>query len=568
MAVRSVLLLIGAIGLSDMTPNESARSNPAPTTPPPLPLDRLLGVSPQELLDSVLRHFPNGSVNVLDRDFRFQFATGKGLATVGLSSELLVGKALDELFSADVVAHVRPHYLRALAGEDVEFELPFGNRNFAISAGPLCNRHGEVVAIIVVAVDSTDRHRDELAQRLLLDASVLLAGSLDYETTLGRVARLMVPEYADFCFVCVIENSRLRWLVPANGDSTRAELLCARLRPLDRAVPSIVRVLSTERPDLIEDIASSATGRRSLDAKLVTALRDAGVRSVLIAPMVGRGGPLGAFWFVSVDHDDAEPGHRFDPRHAVFAQELAKIAAMAMENVLLHRQLEERQQTLRHLVARLMAVQEDERRRVAYEVHDQIAQVAASAYQHLQAFADRHKPRSPDAQRELNRALELAQAPIREARQLVAGLRPTELDDFGLGTALRRLLERLQTEGWTVGYEDRLGAIRLPRPIEIALFRVTQEALTNVRKHARTTRVSVSLTRIDDRVVLRVRDWGIGFSPSCADEVEPGTRVGLAGMQERVALLGGRCNVVSRPGRGTTVVAELPAYDEEKEAAP
>jgi signal transduction histidine kinase len=238
---------------------------------------------------------------------------------------------------------------------------------------------------------------------------------------------------------------------------------------------------------------------------------------------------------------------------------LAHQAASALENARLYRELADREQQLQGLVGRLLMAQEEERRRVAYDVHDGVAQVAAAAHQHLQTYARFHYPRSPHGRERLDRAVELTRRTVGEARRVIADLRPTVLDDFGLAIALRRQVEALQAEGWEIRYDEAVGAERLPPPIETALFRVAQEALMNVHKHAGTTRVQMTLRRRGPRVRLEVRDQGAGFRPAAASAgTGPGERVGLTGMQERVALLGGRCTVRSRPGAGTRVVAELP----------
>jgi signal transduction histidine kinase len=234
-----------------------------------------------------------------------------------------------------------------------------------------------------------------------------------------------------------------------------------------------------------------------------------------------------------------------------------KEARMAAEAAT--RQIAEREQRLQELVRRLQVAQEEERRRVAYEIHDGLAQVAASAHQHLQTFADYHAPQSETGREALRRTVELVQRTVREARRLIAGLRPTVLDDFGLAQALRLEVEALRGEGWQVSYEEDIGDRRLPSQVETALFRVAQEALTNVRKHAGRARVAVSLEQHDGSVRLEVRDWGRGFDAASQREpARPGERVGLLGMQERVALLRGRCAVRGRPGEGTQVIAEVP----------
>jgi len=210
---------------------------------------------------------------------------------------------------------------------------------------------------------------------------------------------------------------------------------------------------------------------------------------------------------------------------------------------------------------------EEERHHVAYELHDGLAQVAVSTHQHLQAFANHYHPRSPQARVELDRALDLAQRSVREARRLIAGLRPTALDDFGLATALRLQVEAQRADGWTILFEESLGSERLPPAIETTLFSVVQEALTNVRKHAQTTRVRLSLERKEAKIRLEVQDWGCGFATDILlRESRPGEHVGIRAMQERVELVGGHFLVSSQPAIGTLLVIEVPvmALDEGK----
>lgn len=202
---------------------------------------------------------------------------------------------------------------------------------------------------------------------------------------------------------------------------------------------------------------------------------------------------------------------------------------------------------------------EEERHHYAYELHDGLAQVAASAHQHLQAFASHYPAPSPQARKELDRVLELAQRSVREARRLIAGLRPTALDDFGLATALRLLVESQRIEGWTISYRETLGAERLPTTIENTLFGVAQEALNNARKYANTTQACFVLERQIAKIRLEVQDWGSGFEPPAVlHEAYLGEHIGLREMRERVELVGGQLTISSHPGGGTRVVAEVP----------
>ena len=241
---------------------------------------------------------------------------------------------------------------------------------------------------------------------------------------------------------------------------------------------------------------------------------------------------------------------------------LASQGASALENARLYEELSERERELQDLVRRILVAQEDERRRVAYDIHDGLAQIAMAAYRRLELFVKHRPPDAAEDREELEDAVALVRQTVGDARRIIANLRPTTLDDFGLATAVRMSVDDLRGEGFEVSYEETLGGKRLPATLETALFRVAQEAVANVRKHAQTERVHISLGRRDDGAVhLEVRDWGRGFEePTGAGQRGggPGERVGLSSMQERVTLLGGRFEVRSEPGKGTAVLVEIP----------
>ncbi len=251
--------------------------------------------------------------------------------------------------------------------------------------------------------------------------------------------------------------------------------------------------------------------------------------------------------------------HAFSESERLFMRLLARQCGQALERARLYQEVAEREQRLADLVRRLLASQEEERRRLAYELHDGIAQVATATHQHLQVLASRFPADLVEQREELQRGLELAQRTVREARDLIRGLRPTVLDDFGLARAVLVEIEALDSGGWPVVLDERLGGARLPVQVETALYRVLQEALSNVRKHAGKARVHVSLRRRGATVRLQVRDWGRGFNllEVAADPARNG-HIGLEGMRERVSLLGGELSIRSRPGRGTTVMAWVP----------
>lgn len=240
-------------------------------------------------------------------------------------------------------------------------------------------------------------------------------------------------------------------------------------------------------------------------------------------------------------------------------ESITRQAASALENARLHREVAEREGRLQDLAGRLLEAREEERRRLACDIHDGLVQVAVAAHQNLQTYVEAHLPGSPPSRDGLDRALQLAAQTVDEARRVIASLRPAALEDSGLGIMLRSRVDSLRMEGWEIAYTEALGEERLPLEVEVTLYWIAREALLNVRKHARTTRVNITLRRMGKGVRLEVRDRGRGFDGSALQRNRmPGEQAGLFGMRERVALLGGEFRIHSRPGAGTSVVAELP----------
>lgn len=214
----------------------------------------------------------------------------------------------------------------------------------------------------------------------------------------------------------------------------------------------------------------------------------------------------------------------------------------------------------RELQQRLATAQEDERRRIARELHDQMGQHLTALGLGLKVVKDA-SPDPSSARDRLQNLQALTDLIGRQIHTLALELRPTALDDLGLQAALANY-----AEGWTersgvdVDFHGiGLEGVRLPAPVETALYRVTQEALTNVLKHAGASRVSVVLQRSPGQVAVVVEDDGRGFDPdSPATAMSAERRLGVLGMRERVALVGGTLTIESGPGRGTTVIARVP----------
>jgi PAS domain S-box-containing protein len=212
---------------------------------------------------------------------------------------------------------------------------------------------------------------------------------------------------------------------------------------------------------------------------------------------------------------------------------------------------------LQVLSRRVVEVQEEERRHLARELHDEIGQSLTAIAVNLQAV---RRTCGPEGQPRMEECLGVVQRSIEQVRSLALDLRPSMLDDLGLVAALRWYLDR---QAQRVGYEPRFSAdpqeMHLGPAAAVIAFRVAQEALTNVARHAGARRVRVGLRIRGGSLRLVVRDDGVGFDPeSTLRRGAEGRGMGLMGMRERAALLGGRVAFRSAPGQGTEVRLTLP----------
>ncbi|RMV74410.1 Sensor histidine kinase [Pseudomonas caricapapayae] len=238
-------------------------------------------------------------------------------------------------------------------------------------------------------------------------------------------------------------------------------------------------------------------------------------------------------------------------------QLLATLLAAHLENNRLLEALVVRERTMSELVRQLFTAQEDERKRMAYDLHDGLAQTLAGLHQRLQGFAGRCPELPEPLDADLQAILKLAQHCVGEGRQLISGLRPSVLDDFGLLQAVDKEADRLREAGIAVQWTSRSQA-RLPSHLEIALFRIAQEGINNVFKHASASRVELALELNNDTVSLSLEDNGRGFITEKPRNGSGVQKLGLVAMQERASLLGGRLTCISRLERGTRLRAIVP----------
>lgn len=294
-----------------------------------------------------------------------------------------------------------------------------------------------------------------------------------------------------------------------------------------------MRVLERKRSERIDSVIDDP----EIDQETARLLK---MRTALYVPLVLRGEAIG----VVTAQDKQGPDPRFSAEDVRLAEVFAQRATMAVD---LSRRV------ARDALRRVVSAQEQERRRLARELHDETGQALTSILLGLHAVEEAGG--DAELRSAVSEVRELVRSTLQDVRRLAVELRPKALDDFGLVAALERLADNFTEQtGIAVAFESLLPAARLSPEIETALYRIVQESLTNIVKHAQAGSVSIVIGRKDDAVTVVVEDDGVGFDP---DRTREGG-LGVIGMRERVALIGGRLTIESRPGAGTTFVAEVP----------
>jgi signal transduction histidine kinase len=338
-----------------------------------------------------------------------------------------------------------------------------------------------------------------------------------------------------------VTGSALYLLDEAGGRFVRGAGVCAgwpSVEPAATGVAVVQEAIAAARPRLASDWPGpSGRGPHPYAAVL---------------PILSGSAATGALVIV---------GEARDPFAALdedFLVALGRQVGGALENAGLYERLESRTRELERLSARMVEQHEDERRRLSRELHDETAQLFSAVKMELALLRD---AAPPEAAARLDRSLDLMDAGIRSIRRLTHDLRPTLLDDLGLLPALRSLAtEFAERSGTSVELVAPPALPPLPKEAELAVFRALQEALANVARHAGARTVRVTIAGDERAITLEVRDDGRGLPAGGEPPAwEHAGHMGLAGMRERIAALGGQVELASRPGNGLTVSVYLPA---------
>jgi signal transduction histidine kinase len=384
-----------------------------------------------------------------------------------------------------------------------------------------------------VAIENARLYESATRWSKQLEALHEVSTAISRETDLIRLLELVADSLRELVGTRLVAIA----LPAANGElvvraaaGEHAEAL--RDDRLLRSESKMGRVLERRRSErvdsIIEDLEVNQDFARRIQAT-----------TGLYIPLVVLDRPLGV---ISL-HDKLGPDPRFTDADLRLAETFAPRVATAVE-------LSER--VARDALRRVVSAQELERKRLARELHDETGQALTSILLGLQSVEN--LPPEADPKEAIADLRELVVATLQDVRRLAVELRPKALDDFGLVPALERLVENFREQsGIQVDLIAQLGSERLAEDVETVLYRITQEALTNVVKHAQARRVSIVLSKREESVAVVIEDDGKGF-----ERARDGEGLGLLGMSERLALIDGRLTIESGEASGTTIAAEVP----------
>jgi signal transduction histidine kinase len=416
--------------------------------------------------------------------------------------------------------------------------VPYGNLYLTEKQGDedFTDEDEELVTLLAgqaaIAIENARLYEASTRWSRQLQSLNEVGNALATETDLDRLLDLVVRRLRELLGARIVAlalptgANELRFAAVAGAE----ELLGTTISRSDSKSGAVLERRRSERIDsVIEDPEVHQEVSRQLAA-----------RTGMWVPLIARDQAIGVLEI----HDKEGSDARFTHDDFRLAETFAARAAVAVELS---------QRVARDAVRRVVQAQELERQGLARELHDETGQALTSILLGLkpleEALAD-HPARAALAE-----LRGLVVGALQDVRRLAVELRPAVLDDFGLGPALERLTDSFaEQRDIRVDFHSALGETRLPNEVETTLYRVVQESLTNIVKHANARNVSVSVARREFTVAAVIEDDGAGFDQRAVSE----GGVGLLGMRERLALVDGRLEIESRPGAGTTIVAEVP----------
>lgn len=508
----------------------------------------------KELSEKLINSSIDG-IFAFDRDCRY-IVWNPGMERIsGVSKEACLGRCAFDLFPFLKAIGEDQYFYAALEGrtviaKDRPYTVPETGREgfFEGYYSPLRSESGEIIGGLAIIHDITEHKRTEETLRALYLASLEIQAPLGLQERLNRLLQAARDILHLDRLNILLADPEGRWLQEVASFGAEEPLEAIRI-PIGPEGGGLAQAYVTQQPIIWLD--SQAPVPEALRLKpsydRIAAFRS---RAFIILPLVVQGQAIGVLGADRKHSRQPLDQATLDLLHLFAAQ-----AAVAIQNAQLFEQVRSGREQLQILSRRLVEVQEIERRHLARELHDEIGQILTG----LKLVLEMSTRLPVDAVRaSLREARKLVSDLMARVRELSLGLRPAILDDLGLLPALLWHFERYaaQTHVQVVFKHEGLEGRRFRPEIETAVYRIVQEALTNVARHAGVSEATVRIWADQNILGLQIEDQGTGFNSETI--LATSTASGLTGMRERATLLGGHLIVESAPGAGTRVAAELP----------
>ena len=501
-------------------------------------------------------------ISFIDRNYTYQAVNDGFCQAQNKRREDLIGKSIADLWGREAFdTKIKPFFDQALAGREAQYEGWFnfkslGYRYFEVFYNPFFDPDREVSHVVVVSHDETIREnaKDSLRhhnQRLNIlreiDHATLVAKSPEdiVRVALRHFVRLIPYDRADVLLFST-DSKSLNTMITGGVEGE------VKINPTQLAIDDLLQndELQHGKPHIVHHWQN--TGELSPFGGY---LRQRGVRSYFIVPLVAEGRMVGVLSVSSFDVDT------FLPHHIEDTLAISIPLTLLIKNAQLLEQLRNANERLLNLTSHLVSAQEDEQRRISLELHDEAGQALIALKLNLSMLQAELPDELYHAKAQIREAISLTQDTMEDLRALAHNLRPPAIDAVGLSQTLYDYCHRLQRQtGIHISFQDD-DLSDLPSHIQISIYRVVQEALTNIVKHSGASVVEVCAKKDAKYILVFVTDNGKGFSSHHTDDPEISKGLGLIGIQERMEALGGRVEIITNAGRGTQLVASIPLQE-------
>jgi len=397
--------------------------------------------------------------------------------------------------------------------------------------------------------DIAEKQTVEVAQRLaaLSDVASTVSRSLDLDLTLNTaLEKVMALVHAEVGGVLLYhERTETLYYRAYRGLSEKYVRKIGRLK--------LGEGIAGKAAELRESIYSPDISKDSRITEALQGIEEYG--AFLSIPLVARDRLLGVMNVATKDKQG------FSPEAISLVTSVSDQIAVAIENAQLYEALQRKEQARGELLRKIMSVQEEERKRIARELHDEVSQSLTASAFNAEALLNKLPSDAEEIKGRLEEIRDIAIRTMDEIHRVVYQLRPSLLDDLGLVAAVQWLADHYLEEAGIKVLFETVGSERpLSAEAESTLFRITQEAITNIARHAGAESVSIAVEFRDQSAAVHIEDDGHGFSvEEVTSSLETDRGLGLLGMKERAELLDGYLKIEAQPGQGTKVYAEVPA---------